>query len=486
MPFYDAKRLKPLSRNRFVNLAGRCYVLAMTSIQDLISLRQGENLKLHQAINPQFAKVLKTIGFDQVYAKAAGPRLWDSDGHEYLDFLSGYGVYGIGRNHPRLKKTLHEFIDTDWTNLVQMEAPLLSGLLAEKLLQLFGHGIRDTVYFTNSGTESNESAIKFVRAATGRSKILHLTKAFHGLSTGSLSVNGNEEFRKGFGELLPADAVALDDLDGLEKKISSREYAAFIFEPLQGKGVFVPQKSFLQQAMEICRKYGTLTIADEVQTGLGRTGKWLACEHFGIEPDIVTISKALSGGMVPVGAVIYKREIYERVFSSMDRCVVHSSTFGQNNLAMVCGLTTLDIIHEEGLIDRSARLGEIFLKKLRDLQKKHGWILAVRGMGLMIGIEFGKPEGFKQKLAWNLVHKLDKGLFGELIVMPLLSKHRIITQVSGHHQDILKILPPYIIDESHIDKFIGALDLVLEDCDRVTGPIFSMGKNLAKHALTGT
>lgn len=456
----------------------------MFSIRELIANRQGENLALHQNINPQFAKVLTTIGFDQVYARAEGPLMWDHQGLEYLDFLSGYGVYGIGRNHPALKQVLHEFIDMDWTNLVQMEAPLLSGILAQNLIEIFGHGVRDTVYLTNSGTESNESAIKFVRAATGRHKILHLKKSFHGLSTGSLSVNGNEEFRKGFGELLPSDQIEMDDFEGLEEKLATREFAAFIFEPIQGKGVFVPQQSFLQHAVELCKKHGTISIADEIQTGLGRTGKWLACEHFGIEPDIITLSKALSGGMVPVGAVIYKREIYDKVFSSMDRCVVHSSTFGQNNLAMVCGLATLAILREEKLIERAARLGDLLLERLSELKQRHGWIVDVRGKGLMIGIEFGKPSGFKQKIAWNLVHKLDKGLFGELIVMPLLSKHRIVTQVSGHHQDILKILPPYVIDETHIERFVNALDDVLEECDRVTGPIFTMGKNLAKHALT--
>lgn len=458
----------------------------MFSIRELIEKRQGENLALHPLINPQFAKVLKTIGFDQVYGKAEGAKMWDKEGNLYRDFLSGYGVYGIGRNHPKLKKVLHEFIDMDWTNLVQMEAPLLSGLLAEKLLSIFGHGVRDIVYFTNSGTEANESAIKFVRAATGREKILHLKKSFHGLSTGSLSVNGNEEFRKGFGELLPADMVEMNDLDELRKKIATAKYAAFIFEPIQGKGVFVPEQNFLKEALKICAQYGTITIADEVQSGLGRTGKWLACEHFDIEPDVITISKALSGGMVPVGAVIYKRSIYDKVFSSMDRCVVHSSTFGQNNLAMVCGLATLAIIEEEGLIARAEKLGKIFMERLAALKEKHGWIVDVRGKGLMIGIEFGKPSGFKQKLAWNLVHKLDKGLFGELIVMPLLSRHRFVTQVSGHHQDILKLLPPYVIEEADVEEFITALDSVLEDCDKITGPIFTMGKNLAKHALTGT
>jgi len=455
----------------------------MLNFKELMASRQGENLKLHKQINPQFAKVLSAIGFDKVYTKAQDVSLFDEDGNEYYDFLSGYGVFAIGRNHPKIKQSLKEFLELDSVSMVQMDAPLLSGILAEKLIEIFGHGVRDTVYFTNSGTEAVESAIKFVRAATKREKILNLSHAFHGLTTGSLSVNGNKEFRDGFGELLPNDTVHLNDLSALEEKLKTKSYAAFIFEPVQGKGVFLPEENYYKEALKLCIKYGTLTIADEVQSGLGRTGKWLACEHYGIEPDIVCISKALSGGMVPVGAVIYKREIYNKVFSRMDRCVVHSSTFGQNNLAMVCGLATLKIIEDENLMQNATKMGDMLLERLNKLKEKHDWIKEVRGKGLMIGIEFGKPKGFKKKLAWDMVHKIDKGLFGEIIVMPLLSKHRILCQVSGHHQDIVKILPPLTITETHVNHFTEAMDDVLTDCDKVSGPIFKISKNLAKHIV---
>ncbi|MBF0104606.1 MAG: aspartate aminotransferase family protein [Deltaproteobacteria bacterium] len=455
----------------------------MLDIQKIIKDRARENVALHQNINPQFAKVLKTIGFDKSYVKALGVSLFDADNIEYYDFLAGYGVFGLGRNHPKMKKLFRDFLDLDTPSLVQMDAPLLSGLLAERLVQIFGHNIRDTVYFTNSGTESIESAIKFVRGATGRERIINLEHAFHGLTTGSLSVNGNAEFKDGFGTLLPSDTLPLNNLNLLEEKLKTKQYAAFIFEPVQGKGVFVPDQTFLQNAITLCKKYGTLTIADEVQSGLGRTGKWLACEHFDIEPDIVCLSKALSGGICPVGAVVYKREIYNKVFSRMDRCVVHSSTFGQNDYAMFCGLAALSILEEEQLIQNAAKMGKSLLAKLNALKEKHDWIKEVRGKGLMIGIEFQKPSGIKKKIAWELVHKMDKGLFGELIVMSLLSRHRILTQVSGHHQDIVKMLPPFIINETHVNHFVESLDDVLTNCDKVTGPIFTMGKNLARHIV---
>lgn len=453
-------------------------------IRKLFDERNGENYSLHSRfINPQFAKVLKTIGYDKVYATAKGPFLFDRDGNEYLDFLSGYGVYAVGRNHPTMKKVLHDFLDMDIANLVQMEGPLLSGLLAEALVKKINLSGVDTAFFTNSGTEANEGAIKYARAATGRERILFFDHAFHGLTTGSLALNGCHAFRDGFGNLLPGcEKMPLNDLDRLEKELKKGDVAALFFEPIQGKGVFVPNDSFLPEAQKLCRKEGTLFVADEVQTGLGRTGKWFGHQHWNLEPDIVTVAKALSGGMVPVGALLCRRSIYDKVFSRMDRCVVHSSTFGQNNLAMVCGLASLSIIEEEGLVERSRMVGERLLSGLKKIAGESEWISEVRGRGLMIGIEFGKPESLSNKMKWNLVHQLNASLFGELIVMALMERHRILTQVSGHEQEIVKILPPLVIDETHCDRFLAAFSSVMADCGRVTGPIWQMGKNLMREA----
>ncbi len=454
-------------------------------IKEIITQRTGEHLSLHAAhINPQFAKVLKTIGFDKEFRNGEGPYVYDTEGRRYLDFLSGYGVFSLGRNHPVIKKTLHDIIDLNSANLVQMEAPLLSGLLAEALLKKINIEGMSHVFFTNSGTEAIEAAIKYARCATGRKRILFLDHAFHGLSTGSLALNGNAEFRDGFGDLLPGcEKIMMNDLNSLEVELKKEDVAAFVFEPIQGKGVYVPDDNYLPQAEKLCRQYGTLVVADEIQSGLGRTGKWFAYEHWNLQPDIVTLAKALSGGMVPVGACVARKFIYEKVFSRMDRCVVHSSTFGQNNLAMSMGLVSLHLLEEEKLIERAAYLGNLLISKLRDSLKRHEWFKEVRGKGLMIGIEFGKPQSLLKKMSWNLVHKMDKGLFGELIVMPLMSRHSFITQVSGHHQDVVKLLPPLVIEESHIDEFVSAINSVVEDCGKVSGPLWEMGKNLAKAAL---
>lgn len=453
-------------------------------IKQIIESRTGENIQLHtDYINPQFAKVLSTIGFDKVYTKAHGPYLVDKDGTEYLDFLSGYGVYGIGRNHPKIKKVLHDFIDLDTANLIQMEAPLLSGLLAERLVKKINLEGLNKVFFTNSGTEAIECAIKYARAATGRKRILFLDHAFHGLSTGSLALNGNSEFRDGFGDLLPgAEKIPFNDIEAVKNELKKEDVAAFVFEPIQGKGVYVPDDSYWPEVQALCKKHGTLFVADEIQTGFCRTGKWFAYQHWNLSPDMITVAKALSGGMVPVGACIAQKWIYDKVFTRMDRCVVHSSTFGQNNMAMVCGLATLDILEEENILENTQKIGSLLIDELKKLAPKHEWIKEVRGRGLMIGLEFGKPTSFSKKIKWNLVHQMDKGLFAELIVMPLLTKHHILTQVSGHHQDVVKLIPPLVITEQHVKQFVDSIDSVLTECDAISGPIWEMGKNLMKHS----
>jgi acetylornithine/succinyldiaminopimelate/putrescine aminotransferase len=320
-------------------------------IQSIIENRLGENYDLHDRyVNRTLVKVLRTIGFDKVYARAEGAYLYDREGQDYLDGLAGYGAFNIGRNHPVVKKAIADLLSLDMPNMVQMDCSLLSGLLAEALVKKSPPHL-NAVFFCNSGTEAVEGAIKFARCATGREKFLYCSKAFHGLSTGSLSLNGSPMFREGFGSLLPGHAIELDDFDGLEKELSTRHYAAFFFEPIQGKGVHHPKDdTFWPRAQELCRKYGTLLVADEVQTSLGRTGRFFAFEHWELKPDIVTMAKSLSGGLVPCGAILTRREIYDKTFSRMDRCVVHSTTFGRNNLAMAAGLATLQVMEDEHIV----------------------------------------------------------------------------------------------------------------------------------------
>ncbi|MBI1909291.1 MAG: aspartate aminotransferase family protein [Deltaproteobacteria bacterium] len=452
------------------------------SVKELVEKHQGRNLDLFaQTVNPQFVRVLRTIGFDKSYQKAEGCTLFDEKGESYLDFLAGYGAYNIGRSHPTIKAVIKEALDLNLPSMVQMDAPLLAGLLAEKLLSLIPH--LDKVFFTNSGTEANEGAIKFARAATGRERILHLDHSFHGLTLGSLSAMGNPEFRDGFGELLPATAIPRNDLVRLEKELSRKDVAAFLVEAVQGKGVHLPDDHFLPEAQKLCRQHGTLLILDEVQTGLGRTGRWFAFQHWGLEPDIVTVAKSLSGGFIPVGAILYRDAVYRKIFSRMDRCVVHSNTFGKNSLAMVVGLATLQVIEEEKLVENAEKQGAHLLSSLQKAIGGYEMVQEVRGKGLMMAIEFGPPRSLKLKVGWKMIHAANKGLFGQMIVVPLMSKHRILTQVAGHNVDIVKLLPPLIIGEKEVRRFVQAFEEVVADCHKFPGAAWEVGMTLAKQAL---
>ncbi len=452
-------------------------------LKHLVQTRQGENYRLHERhLNPTLVEVLRITGFDKVYVRAEGAYLYDAEGNAYLDFLSGYSVFNAGRNHPTMKAAIRDVLDLDLPNMVQLDCSLLSGLLAEALLKTLPDHL-DATFFCNSGTEAIEGAIKFARAATGRPKVVSLHGSYHGLSYGSLSVTGIPNFQEGFGPLLAdTEKVRLGDLAGLERALHRGDVAAFLFEPVQGKGVKFPRGDFYAQAQELCRKHGTLFIADEIQTGLGRTGRVWAFEHWGVAPDIVTVAKSLSGGYVPCGAIVTRRPIFQKVFSRLDRCVVHSSTFGRNNLAMACGLAALSVLEDEGLAANAERQGVVLLERLQALREKHSFIKEVRGKGLMIAIEFHEPPEVAMKMAWRLLHRIDRSLFPQLVIVPLLSRHRVLTQVAGHNMDVIKILPPLTIGEREIDHFVNALDDTLRGCRRFPGPMLELALNTARKA----
>ena len=454
-------------------------------LKEIVATRLGENYQLHERhLNRTLVAAQRVIGFDKVYARAEGAYLYDMDNADYLDFLSGYSVYNIGRNHPVVRKAIRDVLELHLPNMVQMDCSLLSGLLAEAFTKRTPPHL-DAVFFCNSGTEAMEGALKFARAATGRKRVISLESAFHGLSLGSLSLMGCDSFTEGFGPLMDGweTRIALDDITALEHELAKRDVAAFVFEPVQGKGCKSPKTDFYVRAQELCRKHGTLFIADEIQTGLGRTGKMFGFQHWNLEPDIITLAKSLSGGYVPCGAIVTRREIYQKTFSRMDRCVVHSTTFGRNNLAMACGLAALEVLESEKLVANADRMGELLRERIDALRVKHSFIKEVRGKGLIIAIEFKEPEELKLKLGWRLLHKVDQVLFAQMVVTQMLSKHRILTQVAGHAMDVVKILPPLIIGEREVDRFVGALDEVLTECRKFPGPMWEIGNNFVRHAL---
>ncbi|MDA0339039.1 MAG: aspartate aminotransferase family protein [Proteobacteria bacterium] len=441
------------------------------------------NNSLHtDHINPRFAKSMGLIGFDRTYIRAQGPYMWDKDGVKYLDMLAGYGVYNMGRNHPAVRDALTDYLGRDMASLAQMEAPILSGVLAEELKKRTP-GNFDYVYFTNSGAEGIETAIKFAHRATGRPTIVFTSSAFHGLSNGALALNGTEMFREGFEPFLSdTQKIPYNDLDALEDALKGKNVAAFVVEPIQGKGVRIPSPSYLKQAADLCHKYGSLFVADEVQTGMFRTGKFLASEHDGdVDADIVVLSKALSGGYVPVGAVLFRKKVYDKVFSSLERCVVHSSTFGQGGLAMVAGLASLQALDDENAGANAEKMGNRLGEGLLQLKGRFEFISDIRWRGLMVGIEFKSPKSLKLKSAWSTAHMMNADLFCQAITIPLLSDHKILTQVSGYNMDVIKLIPPLVISDADVDWFLNAFEDVMVKLHKFPGPawsaIFQIGKN---------
>jgi ornithine--oxo-acid transaminase len=456
----------------------------MINILELIKQQQQDNFLLHeQYLNAQMVNVLKTIGFDQRYVKAEGPYLFNEHGDRYLDLLSGFGVFALGRNHPTIVKVLQDILAAQLPNLVQMDVSLLSGLLAERLQRLTPPGL-DRIFFTNSGTESVEAAIKFSRYATGRSKIVYCHGGYHGLTMGSLSVTGDPHFREDFGPFLPdCIAVPFGDLAALEQALSGQDVAAFITEPIQGHGVWIPEADYLPGAAALCRQYGSLLIADEVQTGLGRTGKWWAVEHFGVKPDLLCMAKALSGGFVPVGAVACRPWIFHKVFNRMDRAVIHGSTFGKNNLAMAAGIATLEVLETENWIDHAAAMGDQLVDDLQPLVNQYECVKAVRGMGMMIALEFGEPKSFGLNLSWKMLEAANQGLFSQIITVPLFTRHRILSQVAGYGMNVVKFIPPLILTAADCRWIVEAVNDVVADAHRIPGAAWDFGKTLATQAM---
>jgi ornithine--oxo-acid transaminase len=458
---------------------------APPSIEEILAQRTGEEMALNERhLNPQMGRVLRALGFDKTWVRGEGAHLIDSKGERYLDLFGGYGVFAVGRNHPAVVAALQETIAARTANLPQLGVTLLSGVLAEQLL-MRAPGSVEAMVPANSGTEAVEAAIKISRAATGRSRILYADHAFHGLTLGSLSLNGDHIFREGFGPLLPGcDAVPFGDETALARELERGDVAALIVEPVQGKGVNLPPEGYLPAAQRLCRDAGTLLVCDEVQTGLGRTGRFFALEHWGLQPDMVCVSKALSGGFVPVGAVLVSRAAFDRVFDAMERAVRHGSTFGGNDLAAAAALATLRVLDQEGLVERAARMGALLLDLTRPLVERYEVVNDVRGLGLMWAIEFGPPTRVARRSVWSAMERAQPGLFSQLVTVPLFHEHRIFCQVAGHRMNVVKALPALTVEESEIRRFAAALEEVVARAERLPSAAVRFGLRMTRRALS--
>ncbi len=441
--------------------------------------RSGETLDLAaRHLDSSLVDLLRILGFDKEYVSAQGSYLYDAAGRAYLDFHTGEGFASLGHNHPDVRDVLHAGLAANLVDGVQLHHSPTAGMLAEALSQRLPHGL-DAVCFASTGAEAVDAAMKFARAATGRPRLLSCDSSFHGVSLGPLSLVGDEFFKEGFGPLLPGcERVPFGDLSRLEAELRTGDVAAFIVEPIQGRMVTLPPEGYLQSAQTLCRRYGTLFIVDEVQTGLGRTGRWFALEHWGLEPDLVVVGKGLGGGYMPVAAMITRRRIYDKAVGTLERCYVHQSTFSRNRLSMAAGLATVRITERDALVEHSARVGHLLLEGLTQLQQRYEMIKEVRGIGLILGIELRAPSSRIGRLNWHLIHMASEGLFPQLIVIPLHRDHGVITMVAGKN-DVIKLLPPLTLSEPEAYSFLDALDAVLADCQRSASKNWALVRDIA-------
>jgi ornithine--oxo-acid transaminase len=441
--------------------------------------RAGEALALaSQYLDPSLVDVLRILGFDDQYTSARGSYLYDAGGRAYLDMHTGEGFASLGHNHPDVREALTAALAADLVDGVQIHYSPLAGLLAQALAQRLPGDLQAT-FFTSTGAEAVDSAMKFARAATGRPRLISCDSSFHGVTLGPLSLVGDDFFKEGFGPLLPGCVrVRFGDLARLEAELRAGDVAAFIVEPIQGRMVTPAPAGYLEAAQKLCRRHGTLFVLDEIQTGLGRTGTWFALEHDRLEPDFVLVGKALSGGYMPVAAMVTTRPIYQAAVGTLERSYVQQSTFGRNRLSMAAGLATMRIIERDRLTEHAARIGGLLLEGLHELQRRHEIVKEVRGRGLMIGIELGAPKGRAARVSSRIIHLASEGLFPQLVVIPLHRDHGVITMAAGKN-DVIKLLPPLTLSEAEAQSFLRALDVVLGECDGAASRHYAVVRDIA-------
>ena len=419
-------------------------------------------------LNPKLLQLIAATGLDRRWVRGEGAWIEDDRGYRFIDCIGGFAVHSLGRRHPAVVSALHAALDSGHPGWVRFEANGLAALLAKRLSARMPADL-PFAFFTNSGTEAVECALKLARRFTGRSAVLGCDRGFHGMTLGALAANGNAELRAGFGELGPAEIVPFNDLSALEAALSTRRFAAFLVEPVQGKTCMAADPGYLAEASRLCRAAGTQLVVDEVQTGVGRTGRFLAVEHdLGCVPDMVVMSKALSGGYVPVGVAMVRADVWRTTFGSMSRAFVHSSTLHEGTLAMTAALTVLEVHDAERLSVRAAEQGERLRAALQSSAVRHGLGGEVRGRGLMLGVPLGRSASERWLASLPGVGALEGLLFGQAFVMEMFGAHRVMTQVTGGRSDLLKFTPPLVCTPEQVDAVAAAFE---STCARLaTGP----------------
>jgi putrescine aminotransferase len=434
----------------------------LLTLDDALGQTAAQIVENHKTYgNSGLTSLLSLLGLDRKFVRAQGNYIWDDSGNRYIDFLAGYGSVSLGHNHPRVVEAIHR-VD-ELPNILQVSLPTMSGALARNLATICPGDLQRT-FFANSGTEAVEGALKLARAATGKTGFVYADNSFHGKTFGSLTVTGREKYQKTFMPLVPgATGVRFGEARALEKALQPGNVAAFIVEPVQGEGgVIVPPEGYLAEAKKLCGRYGALLILDEIQTGLGRTGRMFACEYDDVTPDVMCLAKSLGGGVMPIGAFITTDDIWQKAFGGPTKSTLHTSTFGGNTRACAAGIASLQVIVEEKLSQAAVEKGTYLMEKLKALQQKHDSIKEVRGKGLLIGLEFKEPTGGVLKaISFGVVNALSREYLGSMVSGELANKHHVITAYTLNNPNVIRLEPPLTITTEDIDYTVSALDEVL-------------------------
>jgi putrescine aminotransferase len=457
----------------------------LLTVDDALKLTRQEVIDKHKKyINASLVNIMSLVGFTRQFVRGDGLYIWDEDGNKYLDLVGGYGSLNLGHNHPKVLEAVNKV--SRLPNFLQCTLRVMPGVLAENLAKITPGNLQRS-FFCNSGAEAVEGALKLARAATGRKKIVSNLDSFHGKSLGALSATGKPKYQKLFHPLLPEfDYVPFDNLNALESVLQHNDVAAFIFEPIQGEaGIQVPAPGYLRGVRHICDKYNTLLIADEIQTGLGRTGKMFACEHEGVAPDILTLAKALSGGVFPIGAFVTTDEIWQKAYGTIEKATLHTSTFGGGNMACAAAIQTIETLYEENLPENAAEVGEYFIARLQELQQRFSVIKAVRGRGLMIGLEFNQAtSGLLEKISGGLINKLSEEYLGAMVAGQLLNNHGILTIYTLNNPNVIRIEPALNFSRENADTVVNALEDIFKKNNSFFKVAFSTGKDLVGNLLS--
>ncbi len=435
----------------------------LLNFEDALHMSREEALEIYrQHLNPRLTNMLAVIGADAPASRAANAHVFDAEGRCFVDFSSAFGSLNLGHNPKRIEAAVDRVRECE--NVILGGVSPLMGALACNLVQLAPTGLT-RVNFTNSGAEAVDVGVKLARAATRRPKLVACAGGFHGRTIGALSLMDRRDFRTNFEPLLSGvEFVRFGDIDALEAALGKGDIGGFIFEPVQGEaGMVVPPPGYLRAAQEICRTTKTLFIADEVQTGFGRTGRMFAVEHEGLEPDVLILGKGLGGGIVPISATLTRESVWKSAGGGTPRSPFQTPTYGGHTRACAAALATIDALIEEDLPARAAALGERLLLLLRDLQARQPLIADVRGRGLMIGIEFAPvTTGLATAITGGVLNRLSREYFCGLVMIEL-RKRGYIAFLTANNPNVLRLQPPLTIEPEHIDGVVEALEDTLRE-----------------------